>query len=1111
MREQIFISYRRDGGADIARMMCEALKVRNYSVFFDFDSIHGGCFDDRILNAIENCSDFVLVLSKNALARCVNEDDWVRQEIAFALKCGKNIVPVKVSDFVYPTDLPEDIADISRHNAVDYIRSYYDDFISKLIGRLVSKPDRDKQEDEIAREKVRKEIAPLIIRMYDFLEGKDWASAIKKAEDILDKDPTCPKAYLGRIMGELKITKEETLGSAQVPSLSQNPHFQRACKHATADELKYLKAYEHQNNYAHGVEAMKQAKSEKEFKDAAQWFASNPTYKDSKQLLGECIRQADLARKEVLYQEALKLPLELQADAFAEITGYKDASERRQQISLHFQSLKLVTSSEFREIIASQKDMEERIEATQKRAQSEYQKLEDLREDARKKGERKASEEDVGKILKSSYSALTEAIKKAQLLRNQVTATLDNTKKALNQTVLSAQESIKLLSDKNVAYVKIQSICDTDLANARIQLQEAAATIDEASREADQLKEIVTKAESAYYDDLNEIVVAGLRAIIDLKRDIHTLLSQADQKVQDIQVRLDEVTGQFREKEEKELSANRKSAAKEIKEAERIYRGGIQKIEPTKEETKQIANDAEGKSRAMIAVLSGTGVLFSEIQKAYEFTLPELQASIHSADKLAHCVEQYVRRIMLEMQKMETALREVHQYRAQRSAIRKERRKKLLTAALIVIPILALCALIFWWLNSDPISPPGPSADPGITTVNPNEEKETVKGNDGVSSPEGETPDEENPSDAPEETDSSENGEVDPSETEPTVPDATTPDSDPEDDPGNDPGVEPETEPETDPWEEPETEPEIVTAPPRELLEPGLYDENNYEIASWDELVNVYGLDVTKTYSYTSYQEDPSCLHYILTNNPELAKGATLVIGKVSSIGNLAFDRCDQLTTVILRDGVISIGKNAFHMCKNMTNFEFTETVEKIERGAFLECTSLKDVYYMGSLEEWCHIAMDENGNPCSNGADLYIDSKLMTYVTIPDSIRTIPNYAFFGCASIQHVTISKNIQNIGTAAFESCVHLEEVSISRDSHLSTISTHAFMGCTSLASVEIPTSVKTIGNLAFKNCSTLSEIRFYGSSSQWKAISFGYDWNMYTGDFVVRCSDATISK
>lgn len=1107
MREQIFISYRRDGGADIARMMCEALKVRNYSVFFDFDSIHGGCFDDRILDAIENCSDFVLVLSKNALARCVNEDDWVRQEIAFALKCGKNIVPVKVSDFVYPTDLPEDIADISRHNAVDYIRSYYDDFISKLIGRLVSKPDRDKQEDEIAKEKIRKEIAPLIIRMYDFLEGKDWASAIKKAEDILDKDPTCPKAYLGRIMGELKISKEETLGSAQVPSLSQNPHFRRACKHATADELKYLKAYEHQNNYAHGLEAMKQAKSEKEFKDAAQWFAANPAYEDSKQLLEDCLRQADLARKEVLYQEALKLPLELQADAFAEISGYKDASERRQQISLHFQSLKLVTSSEFREIISAQKDMEERIETTQKKAQSEYQKLEDLREDARKKGERKASDEDTGKILKSSYSVLTETVKKAQLLRNKVTATLDNTKKALNQTVSLAQESIKLLSDKNVAYVKIQSICDSDLANARTQLQEAVSAIDEASRDAEQLKEIVTKAESAYYDDLNEIVVAGLRAIIDLKRDIYSLLSQADQKVQDMQARLDEVVSQSREKEEKELSANRKSAAKEIKEAERIYRGGVQKIEPTKEETKQIANDAEGKSRAMIAVLSGTGVPFSEIQKAYEFTLPELQASIQSADKLARCVEQYARRIMQEMQKMETALREVQQYRAQRSAVRKERGKKVLTAFFVVIPILALGVLLFWWLTRGPVSPPGPSVNPETTTANPNSDQETTKGNGIGSSPEGWTT-EENSSDIPETTDSSENSEADPFETEPVdIPDMTTPDSDPVDDPG----VEPKTEPESDPWEEPETEPEAVTAPPRELLEPGLYDENNFEIASWDELVNVYGLDVTKTYSYTSYQNDSSCMNYILTHNRELSKGTTLVIGNVSSIGTLAFDRCNQLTTVILRDGVTSIGKNAFHMCKNVTNFEFTKTVEKIERGAFLECTSLKDVYYIGTLENWCHITIEENGNPCSNGADLYIDRKLVEYVTIPESVQAIPGYAFFGCTSIQHVTLSRNLQTVGTAAFESCVNLEEVSVSHDSRLSTISAHAFMGCTSLVSIEIPTSVKTIGNLSFKNCSSLSEIRFHGSSAQWKAISFGYDWSMYTGDFVIECTDATIAK
>ena len=67
MSDQIFISYRREGGDIYAKAICDALKVRGFSVFYDFDSLQGGFFDDRIHKAIEECNDFVLVLPPNSL------------------------------------------------------------------------------------------------------------------------------------------------------------------------------------------------------------------------------------------------------------------------------------------------------------------------------------------------------------------------------------------------------------------------------------------------------------------------------------------------------------------------------------------------------------------------------------------------------------------------------------------------------------------------------------------------------------------------------------------------------------------------------------------------------------------------------------------------------------------------------------------------------------------------------------------------------------------------------------------------------------------------------------------------------------------------------------
>jgi hypothetical protein len=140
MSEQIFISYRRTGGDVSAKLICEALKNHGFSVFYDFDSLHGGFFDTRIIDAIEHCTDVVLVLPPNALDRCTNHDDWVRQEITTALRHGKNIVPVMLPDFKFPKTLPREIAEISRINAVPFSMPFFDAMITTIIERLKSQP-----------------------------------------------------------------------------------------------------------------------------------------------------------------------------------------------------------------------------------------------------------------------------------------------------------------------------------------------------------------------------------------------------------------------------------------------------------------------------------------------------------------------------------------------------------------------------------------------------------------------------------------------------------------------------------------------------------------------------------------------------------------------------------------------------------------------------------------------------------------------------------------------------------------------------------------------------------------------------------------------------------
>jgi hypothetical protein len=74
-----------------------------------------------------------------------------------------------------------------------------------------------------------------------------------------------------------------------------------------------------------------------------------------------------------------------------------------------------------------------------------------------------------------------------------------------------------------------------------------------------------------------------------------------------------------------------------------------------------------------------------------------------------------------------------------------------------------------------------------------------------------------------------------------------------------------------------------------------------------------------------------------------------------------------------------------------------------------------------------------------------------------------------------------------------------------------LGTGAFYGCKNLTNIILPDSVKTVGSSAFYGCTGLTGVRFNGKVSQWQIISFGFSWNYNTGDFVITCTNGTLSK
>ena len=147
----VFISYRREGGEAMAQLIHDRLVAKHVSVFYDIDGLNTSQpFDSMLFHKIEECNDVVLILPPRALDRCIYDNDWVRQEIRHALLLNKNIIPVMMRGFEFPSDLPDDIKDVARFNGVRMdSMEFFDAKIDKVIS-FMSKETREACEKQAA-------------------------------------------------------------------------------------------------------------------------------------------------------------------------------------------------------------------------------------------------------------------------------------------------------------------------------------------------------------------------------------------------------------------------------------------------------------------------------------------------------------------------------------------------------------------------------------------------------------------------------------------------------------------------------------------------------------------------------------------------------------------------------------------------------------------------------------------------------------------------------------------------------------------------------------------------------------------------------------------------
>ena len=142
----IFISYRRldeqgnISGRDQARLIAKQLELEGFHPFFDYSEIKDNEFDKVIIPAVENCKVFILVLSKDALNRCKNEDDWVRREIETAIKSGSKVINISPDNSFngWPDTMPESLYGIKNIQISEiHFGSLFELSMKKLIEERV--------------------------------------------------------------------------------------------------------------------------------------------------------------------------------------------------------------------------------------------------------------------------------------------------------------------------------------------------------------------------------------------------------------------------------------------------------------------------------------------------------------------------------------------------------------------------------------------------------------------------------------------------------------------------------------------------------------------------------------------------------------------------------------------------------------------------------------------------------------------------------------------------------------------------------------------------------------------------------------------------------------
>jgi len=269
-----------------------------------------------------------------------------------------------------------------------------------------------------------------------------------------------------------------------------------------------------------------------------------------------------------------------------------------------------------------------------------------------------------------------------------------------------------------------------------------------------------------------------------------------------------------------------------------------------------------------------------------------------------------------------------------------------------------------------------------------------------------------------------------------------------------------------------------------------------------DMLLNVYyGGTTTQWDSIAISGGNDRLIHSFIHYGTEIGtgvywdnSGGTLTIWGSGEIPDYGFSGSNvapwgqNITSVVIHEGVTGIGGYAFTGCGNLASVTLPGSVASIGENAFSYCSSLQNLAIPDSVT--------------SIGDFAFYHCSILNSVNIPENVTGIGTAAFGGCGSLSSVTLPKRITALSQRIFEDCTRLTNIEIPEG--VIDIGASAFSFCSALRSVQIPVSVSTIGDNAFLGCSSLGTVTYAGTREEWDSVTIG-GGNDYLENASINCT------